>query len=255
MELFYNGTTEFTSDTIDIANNTQSSIADLLILHQREVEVLKLVLERNIGISVVVEKELATDGFSIKTILDSDILHPIDSYNLLKRTSRTWPRIIEELKMDENIEKLNSFKKLLPNWENSRVPSALGLLNIHKYYQLKPTDLIEGRVIDKYNNVTYISATRLNVGDAKLLAEVAQDQKDIFAALEWLKLFPKLQKRYRKLAKYHDDLVNYDAETVFTQQLVTSMYPVENTFMEESRIQKLISDDAEKCPSFTGKDL
>ena len=80
MELFYNGTTEFTSDTIDIANNTQSSIADLLILHQREIEVLNLVLESNIGISVVVEKELATDGFSIKTILDSDILHPIDSW-------------------------------------------------------------------------------------------------------------------------------------------------------------------------------
>ena len=197
MELFHNGTTESTSDKIDIANNTQSSIADLLILHQREVEMLKLVLDRNNDISAILEKELVNDGFSIESIFKSDILHPIDAYNLLKRTARTWPRILEALKMDKSNVDLGLFKKQLPNWENSRVASALGILNIHKYYQLKPKDLIEGRVTDNYNNVTYISATRLNVGDAKLLAEVAQDQKDIIAALEWLKLFPKLQKRYR----------------------------------------------------------
>ena len=51
---------------------------------------------------------------------------------------------------------------------------------------------------------------RLSAGDAKLIAEVAETEKLLSFAIEWLWLFPQLRKKYRKLVKLHDNLVNYE---------------------------------------------
>ena len=82
--------------SLDIMNNTQSSMADLQLLHARELRLLAR-LQRDQQLMRTVTEEFAADGFSLEAVTTSDILHPIDSYNLIKRTARTWARIVERI--------------------------------------------------------------------------------------------------------------------------------------------------------------
>ena len=38
--------------------------------------------------------------FSINSIVNSDVYNPIYEYNLIKRTSRTWPKIVNSASAD-----------------------------------------------------------------------------------------------------------------------------------------------------------
>ena len=44
---------------------------------------------------------LGTDGYSLKNIEETNIKHPIDNYNLLKRTARTWRKIKDTVDSDQ----------------------------------------------------------------------------------------------------------------------------------------------------------
>ena len=95
---------------------------------------------------------------------------------MIKRTVRTWRRIEASLKTGNEAlrHEVMTTVKSFPVWETSRKAVALGLLNIHKYYELEPGDLVKGVLHDHFKNTTYIAKTRLGVGDAKLIAEVAR---------------------------------------------------------------------------------
>ena len=94
------------------------------------------------------EAGLAEDGFTLESVVLSDVLHPVDSYNLVKRTARTWPRIFTALPpLEDNLQSaLETARSQFPAWETSRVAAALGLLNIHVFYRLDPAQLARGRV-------------------------------------------------------------------------------------------------------------
>ena len=95
------------------------------------------------------------------------------------------------------------------------------------------------------------------MGDAKLIAEVAESDEhpNIKGALQWLRLFPKLRKKYRKLAKYHDNLVNYEPMAALKKGIVTAEVPFEETVFEETDIRKLNEREKKCCPMFTGENL
>ena len=80
-ELYGLGTTATTTNTTNRVDNIQSSIADLRILHQRELELIR-VLQGSKEAGLTVEAALAEDGFTLDSVLHSDVLHPVDSYNL-----------------------------------------------------------------------------------------------------------------------------------------------------------------------------
>ena len=102
---------------------------------------------------------------------------------------------------------------------------------------------------------------RLNVGDAKLIAKVAEsvlwsdDFPNIKGALQWLRLFPKLRRKYKKLAKYHDNLVNYEPMAALKKGIVTAEVPFEETVFEETEIRKLNEREKKCCPMFKGENL
>lgn len=258
LEIYLNGTTETTTGGNDVINNTQSSIADLLLLHDRETQLLEMFQsdEKNLN---VITKEFETDDYALESVKKSDILHPVDSYNLIKRTARTWKRIGQKLNIEDEqlrntvLETIKSF----PDWETSRFAVALGLLNIHKYYELEPVDLVNGILHDHFKNVTYYAKTRLGVGDAKLLAEVALDDEmeNLVGAVQWLKIFPKLRKRYMKLAIRHDDLINYNPKEALEKHILTAEVPFEQTVFEKTEIKKLNDLEKARCPPFTGENL
>ena len=258
LEIYLNGTTETTTGGKDVINNTQSSIADLLLLHDRETQLLEM-LHSDEKIFNVIKEEFSSDEFDLESVKDSDILHPVDSYNLIKRTARTWKRIGQKLKIENEqlrttvLETIKSF----PNWDTSRFAVALGLLNIHKYYELEPLDLVNGILHDSFKNMTYFAKTRLGVGDAKLLAEVALDDEveNLVGAVQWLKIFPKLRKRYMKLAIRHDDLINYDPKEALVKNILTAEVPFEQTVFEKTDIRRLNDLEKSRCPPFTGENL
>ena len=75
------------------------------------------------------EEVLESDGYRIQSVLNSDILNPVDSYNLIKRTARTWPKVKDALNASdvekENEEKrfssqLQSVLETFPSWEKNR---------------------------------------------------------------------------------------------------------------------------------------
>ena len=254
-ELYGVGTTGSTTQLRNRVNNTQSSTADLKILHQREIHLINL-FEESEGAWETLRRVFAEDGFTVEAVLHSDVLHPVDSYNLIKRTARSWPRVFAQLSLEEGEGRLRTAveeaRGQFPSWETSRVAVALGILNIHVYYRLDPADLVLGRLTDSLRNVTYQARTKLSPGDAKLIAEVAEKENLINFAIEWLSVFSQLRKRYRKLVKYHDNLVNYEPEKVLAQNIVTYNDPIEETVFQETEIRNRREAGRAQCPPFEG---
>ena len=111
-----------------------------------------------------------------------------------------------------------------------------------------------GTLTDHMRNVTYQAATKLTAGDAKLIAEVAETEKLLLFAIEWLRLFPQLRKKYRKLVRLHDNLVNYEPERAIQMNLVTKDDPLEESVFQETKMRKLRRNHRQKCPPFVGDD-
>ena len=76
-------------------------MSDLQILHEKEIHLLSL-LETDQDQFSILETEFEADGYSVSAVKESDILNPIDSYNLIKRTARTWNRVVKLLNFSDN---------------------------------------------------------------------------------------------------------------------------------------------------------
>ena len=76
---------------------------DTKILHNKEQEVVAELLEIfNIN---YINNMLKVYGFDVKTIIESDVNHPVDIYNILKRTSIVWKDLQSKSK-DDRIKKI-----------------------------------------------------------------------------------------------------------------------------------------------------
>ena len=86
-------------------------------------------------------------GFTVAAIHNSDVLHPIDGYNLIKRMGRVWPRVQEAMKLlvdkdrqemdnvkhvdkednEKHVDKVDKDKTTVNVSESSRLVSKLGI--------------------------------------------------------------------------------------------------------------------------------
>ena len=82
----------------------------------------------------------------MKIIRESDDKHPVDNYNLLKRTAITWRKISRSISNSEVKFIIENHEGYLPNWEECRRIVALGLLYIQYYYDNNPQHIIKGIV-------------------------------------------------------------------------------------------------------------
>ena len=96
---------------------------------EAELTLLELLSEHE-EIFEIVSRILEAEGFTIGTIKLSDVRHPVDGYNLIKRLGRVWPKVREGFaswespgrilvrKMMHHLQKtLDQF----PSWEENRV--------------------------------------------------------------------------------------------------------------------------------------
>ena len=97
------------------------------------------------------------------------------------------------------------------------------ILNIQLYNDLVPRDVMNG--IIKYGDITYISKTKLNVEDIKLIAYEAKLNKKLDAYVNWLKLSPELEDDY-KLAVVEHDMALENWEDTISSGISTLTYPI-----------------------------
>ena len=72
--------------------NSASSVTDLRQLLKAETALLDSLSEHE-DISEIVTNILEAEGFTIPAIHNSDVRHPVDAYNLIKRLGRIWPKV------------------------------------------------------------------------------------------------------------------------------------------------------------------
>ena len=78
--------------------NPASSVTDLRALLTTEKGLLSLLSEHE-EIFSIAKFVLEEENFNLSSIYNSDVLHPIDAYNLIKRLGRAWPKVLEALKL------------------------------------------------------------------------------------------------------------------------------------------------------------
>ena len=109
--------------------NSASSVTDLRLLLEAELALLELLSEHE-EIFEIVSRILEAEGFTIGTIQLSDVRHPVDGYNLIKRLGRVWPKVREVFAGWESpvrilgrkmIHHLQKTLDRFPSWEENRV--------------------------------------------------------------------------------------------------------------------------------------
>ena len=109
-------------------------MTDLRLLLKAETALLGLLAEHE-KISEIVTRILEAEGFTIASIHTSDVRHPVDGYNLIKRLGLVWPKVADALKLSvaessEGLEgavgrkvmrQLEKALEQFPSWEENRV--------------------------------------------------------------------------------------------------------------------------------------
>ena len=81
--------------------NPASSVTDLRVLLNAEKRLLRFLSEYD-EMSAIARDILEAEGFTIAAIHNSDVLHPVDGYNLIKRLGRVWPKVQKEMKLRDD---------------------------------------------------------------------------------------------------------------------------------------------------------
>ena len=79
--------------------NMALSQEDVQILHDMELSVIEQLLE--VLDITDLDRMLGEHGTNIEEVRESDTKHPIDIFNILKRTSKMWKIIQQEVKNDK----------------------------------------------------------------------------------------------------------------------------------------------------------
>ena len=88
-------------------------MTDLRVLLNAEKALLTLLSEYE-AMSTIAREILEAEGFTVAAISNSDVLHPIDGYNLIKRLGRAWPKVQEAMKLlvDKDRQEMDNVKNV-----------------------------------------------------------------------------------------------------------------------------------------------
>ena len=76
-------------------------MTDLRVLLNAEKRLLRFLSEYD-EMSAIARDILEAEGFTIAAIHNSNVLHPVDGYNLIKRLGRVWPKVQKEMKLRDD---------------------------------------------------------------------------------------------------------------------------------------------------------
>jgi len=262
-ELYQGGTSDLTTSTSQAKKNTASSTVDLRLLLMAERELLDMFEDSEDSrdhpkMMDVVQRALQAEGFSLSSIRNSDVRHPVDGYNLMKRLARSWPKVRAALEKEIEVNsavmsQLEEALQHFPSWEENRVSCGLGLLNIQIYSGLDPADLIRGEIIDPPSGRKFKAATVLTPRDVELVAKVAEEQGRFDAKVSWLAALPQLQKKYKKAVAQHNQLLE-DPETLTRKEIYTFTESVDHSIAFVKNLSQVLQAGRQKCRPFEDVD-
>ena len=133
------------------------------------------------------------------------VFHPVNAFNLLKRTYSISEHInllislIPNLK--PNLEYISYYRN---NILKDYIRAHHGLADLHEYIGISPNDIANGRLADPNSNVVYKSRSTLTIEDLVKIAEEAKKVKYQEGCVNWLRAALTLCKGENNQAKEID---------------------------------------------------
>ena len=227
-------------------NHVSASTSDLKKLFKLEVEMIadlqnwqhqvktgKIREEKNV---LFKDLNLVEDAFETLKIsewyLEDPMVyvqHPVNAFNLLKRTTSFWPRIFVNTSSMALEEEVESKLSLFPDLDEFHYGGCVGLINIELHYGRGRSengnsiwDLAQGKVTDPDTKNTYTAKHSLTSEDCLQISQAAKRIWRVDKHVLWIqgaievaeKLEGKNSMELRKLKRllnqaeeYHDDLL------------------------------------------------
>ena len=108
------------------------------------------------------------------------VMHPVNAYNLLKRTTTFWPRIFENTKSMSLEEEVESTLSNFPKLEDFQYGACIGLVNLELHYGSNGNSIMElaqGIVTDPFSKSTYRAKHTLTSEDCFHISQAAKQGK------------------------------------------------------------------------------
>ena len=108
--------------------------------------------------STIAREILEAEGFTVAAISNSDVLHPIDGYNLIKRLGRAWPKVQEAMKLlvdkdrqeMDNVKNVDKVEKVDEVEKVDRVDMMDNVKHVDKVDKVEKVDNVKH--VDKVDN-------------------------------------------------------------------------------------------------------
>ena len=154
----------------------------------------------------------------------SYVMHPINAFNLLKRTTTFWPKIFENTSSMALEEEVESKLSLFPAVDDFHYGACVGLVNIELHYSQTNSiwNLSQGKVTDPHTQKSFQAKHNLTSEDCLQISQAAQRVWRMDKYVLWiqgaLEIAEKMERKnsmeLRKLKRllkqaedYHDDLL------------------------------------------------
>lgn len=102
------------------------------------------------------------------------VYHPINAFNLLKRTASYWPCLLENVTSPTIDDFIEENMTQFPLLDDFLYGGCVGLVNIELYYDLTVLDLARGKVTDPSTGKIHQAKHRLTSDDCLLVANAAK---------------------------------------------------------------------------------
>lgn len=129
------------------------------------------------------------------------VFHPINAYNLIKRTTKWYSKL--------NKAWPNFVYPLHPNLLDAKIGSAHGISAIREFYDLNPAEIVKGQLKDHLTGKIFQARSNLTLTDVLHIAEAAKEGEFYESCVLWHQLAVELatnKKPMKKLLKKAKEL-------------------------------------------------
>ena len=130
--------------------------------------------------------------FSLHNVTEEYVYHPINAFNLVKRTTKFLPKVLNNTHIQTSFSFTNHIMLQLAN----------AIYNLEEYYAITPKDLVNGIIRDSETSKIYKSSKKLELDDVLYIQDVAHLYWNYDKQISWLEIALKLAKSKKDSIRY-----------------------------------------------------